>query len=149
MDYKKLSEESLDGIMEKLREAGRAEQPESAEQQKEYFSPDVNEDIIAAFRNLDIYIPEMAAGRHIGLLPAPMSKKKGLMRIFARLIEKVYFRIAELSNRDIRIFNAASYVAFLSVRDIVNDLIKKVGSQEEEIKALKNEMENINRSRDA
>jgi len=136
MDYKKLSEESLDVIMQKIRDANS--ETFSCDEQLQSTYPKTqrrNVDMLH-FHKMKEYVEEMSVGVSVGLKPSPMYAKKGIKRFIARLIEKKYLRIAELTNRDIREFNVATINALIFFRKEMLSMSNRMREQQEQIEAL-------------
>ncbi|MCQ2438373.1 MAG: class I SAM-dependent methyltransferase [Oscillospiraceae bacterium] len=121
MDYEKLSSESLDTIFREIRiRNGKSDLPSSPETEDQIRS-------VVTFPNLEEIDADMApaaVGTSIGLNRAEMRAKKGISRFFARLVEKLYLRIAELTNRDVRTYNSAMLTAVTVVRNRVGTLFE-------------------------
>ena len=101
MDYEKLSEESLDSIMSRIRELNG----KSALENRVVSSSDIG--MIkrdAEVENIENWLSSAGVGTSIGLTTSNMSRKSGPIRLLAKLVEKCYLRVAELTNRDLRQF---------------------------------------------
>jgi hypothetical protein len=130
MDYKKLSEESLDVIMQKLRDEikkAKTEAPEISNNQHNV-STKIRKGM--DFSALEHSISRASVGNTIGLTPVPMHAQRGLKRFIARVIRKIYLRVAELSNRDIRTANAAILTALVNIKSYLSDLSDRILKQQ-------------------
>lgn len=127
MDYSRLAEASLDEIMKKIRRdlAGGAQfQASGAVGSEGHFPPSTSGSIPGLYLNISLdgqgkHLTEMQKGEKlakkaadVGLNRAPMLKKRGLTRALSRVLETLYLRVAEWSNRDIRAFHHAT-VSFM------------------------------------
>ena len=112
MDYEKLSKESLEQIMAAIREEnGKASSRTAAARQGTAAGSGCGGDpriqCDARLKDAQAFLDEAVIGTQIGLRKAPMYKKKGIARFFSRLIERIYLRVAELTNRDLRSFSSS------------------------------------------
>lgn len=104
MDYERLSEEKLDDIMAAIRrENGKAEATRSVPASASP-APAGAIERNAHLEDAQNCMDEAVVGTQIGYRRAPMYKKRGLARKIARVIELVYLRVAEFTNRDLRDF---------------------------------------------
>lgn len=110
MDYEKLSSESLDRIMSEIRKINGNTEENRCIGKHAVSNSEIKRD--AELEGMETLLSEAAAGTQIGLRKAEMSRQKGLRRMIAKLIEKIYLRIAELTNRDVRVFSI-SVLSFL------------------------------------
>ncbi len=100
MEYQRLDEERLEDVLCRLRDA-------SARPARTVPAPESDAGerlLLAAERSLT----EAECGTQVGLQSAPMYRQRGLRRALARLVERIYLRVAELTNRDVRRFNSAA-----------------------------------------
>lgn len=123
MDYRKLSEESLDGIMNSIRCELRGDKSENKAEPLVIVHTEQKERQLA---NVEQALAAAAPGTQVGLQRAPMHVQKGIKRWAAKLIEKVYLRVAELSNRDVRVFSSAIISAMEGVLQILRQSIEEV-----------------------
>lgn len=120
MDYARLSEKSLDDIMQNIRiETGKicAEKTSVVHVDEKRILGQEND-----FQVMNMHLAEAVIGKQIGLHKGPMHKKHGIMRWLARLVEKIYLRMAELTNRDVRTFNT-------KVLDLFHEIKRKLEAQ--------------------
>lgn len=105
MDYVKISEESLDEIMRKIRIENGMEKKDNiiSTRNENIFTPETNDE---NYEMIDKYLNEAVIGKQIGLNIAPMKAKKGLALKVSRVIERIYLRVSQLITRDIRDFNS-------------------------------------------
>ncbi len=137
MDYAKISEESLDKIMQQIRiENGMV----STVVNTPTPSDDKSEStIFAGSENLamiDKFLAEAVIGKQIGLYRAPMYKQKGIKRVIARLIEKVYLRVSMLISRDIRDFNGI-------ILSVIHAIKRELENLQSNDMTFQNEVENF------
>jgi len=136
MDYRKLSEESLDIIMEKIRTANSETSSQTAELQTTHSKLNKHKIDDLYLNKLEKCIERMSVGESIGLNPSPMHAKKGFKRFISKFIEKTYLRISELSNRDLRIFCEETTKALVLARKEMKLLSTKADLQQDQIESL-------------
>lgn len=116
MDYEKLTEESLDAIMKEIRIANGMEDRKDA----------CSNGLVATANNklekdyeldfMKVHLNKAVIGTQIGLNKAPMTLQKGVKRVVAKAIEKIFLRVAQLITRDIREFNSETLFIFQSIK---------------------------------
>ena len=138
MDYQKLSEKNLDEIMVEIRRINGKSISGDAETVNNFNSEEVYTD--ACLTDADYCIDQAVLGTQIGLRKAPMYEKKGLARKIARVIELIYLRIAELTNRDLRDYSASVVQALRILRSRIERLFCNDQVLERRIEKLHAEM---------
>ena len=121
MDYLKLSESSLDEIMREIRNRNCIES--AAPAISNHAERTTDNQYFLELKMVDENLAQAGVGRQIGQKKSPMYRKKGLVRKFARAVEKIYLRIAELTNRDIREFNGILITTLQLLKKILVGLI--------------------------
>ena len=121
MDYLKLSESSLDEIMREIRNRNCIESAAAAI--SNHAERTTDNQYFLELKMVDENLAQAGVGRQIGQKKSPMYRKKGLVRKFARAVEKIYLRIAELTNRDIREFNGILITTLQLLKKILVGLI--------------------------
>lgn len=128
MDYQKMSEQTLDKVMQQIRVANGMF--ENAQPQK----PEVRPTSVAQANSvvdtsegylqmIESNLANAAIGKQIGLHKSPMHKKRGLVKKLARVVERVYLRIAEFTSRDIRDFSESILAALNKFKSQVAQLL--------------------------
>ncbi len=113
MEYQRLDEERLEDVLRRLHAASAGEErvvpaPES----------DTAERLLLAAEQS---LKEAECGTQVGLQSAPMYRQRGLKRALARLVERLYLRVAELTNRDVRRFNGAALETMTALLDFCRE----------------------------
>jgi len=150
MNYSKLSEESLEEIMTKI----RVENGIKHTRKDDNFSRVINQQTSIVndetYEIFDKYINDAVIGKQIGLNKAPMKVKKGIALKLSRIIEKYYLRVSQLITRDIRDFNGSVLATFHEIKrkllhiDENTILIKNNAVKlSEEVITLKNKLNQI------
>ncbi len=134
MNYAKLSEESLDKIMEKIRsETGIIKKVDNSKSEEIQFYNYNNED----YEIIDKYLNESVIGKQIGLNKAPMTAKRGIALRVSRIIEKYYLRVSQLITRDIRDFNGI-------IMSLIHAIKRKLIIIDDNTKHLNNKYNELN-----
>lgn len=102
MDYEKLSEQSLDAIMDAIREENRKSISAS-----DALAGHGDLCLDADLSDTDQFLSLASVGTQVGLRKSAMRRKHGLVRVFLRAVEAVYLRLAQLTTRDVRDFASA------------------------------------------
>ena len=137
MDYKKLSEKNLDEIMAAIRRENGKNISCGVRDMSCFDSAEIQRD--ADLADVDYCIDMSVVGMQIGLRKAPMYNKKGLARKIARVIELIYLRIAELTNRDLRDFSSSIIKALRILRSRIERLFSNDQALEGRIESLRTE----------
>ena len=149
MDYERLSRESLDTIMDEIRKANGNEAfiPE-----KSVVPASIQRD--ASLEEVHSLLESAGIGTSLGLRKAEMKVQKGLRRLLARFIEKIYLRVSELTNRDVRTMSSSLITAldricgkleqlFYNDQLLEKQLTELSGVQKKERRAAERQRRNI------
>ena len=114
MDYQRLDDEELERVLSRLRAAAAPAYPAAVPAPE---SDTQRHALDTAEQALDT----AACGTQIGLQSAPMYRQRGLKRLLARWVERIYLRVAELTNRDVRRFNGAALETMTALLDFCRE----------------------------